>query len=280
MRELHRPAAEQNNWINRHLVYTHGYGFVAAPGNEVDSEGLPNFDAKDMPVTGALVERTKLKESRIYFGESPARPTTSSSEAREAGAGLPRERRPGQKNTTYAGKGGVPVGSFFNRMLYAAKYGEMNLLLSSDVNENSKILYDRNPQERIAKVAPFLSLDDNPYPAIVNGRVVWIADAYTTSNAYPYSQSKSLEAMTRDTVTDPRLVVPQPRDQINYMRNSVKATVDAYDGTVTPVRLGRQGPDPADLAEGLPGHHQAAGRDVRRAAGSTCATRRPVQGPA
>jgi uncharacterized protein len=234
VRELTGPPPEQNNWINRHLVYTHGYGFVAAPGNEVDSEGLPNFDAKDMPVTGALVDRTKLKESRIYFGEAPG----STDYVIVGGTGnqeldYPESGGTGQKNTTYDGKGGVPVGSFLNRMLYAAKYGEINLLLSGDVNANSKILYERNPQARIAKVAPFLSMDDNPYPAIVNGRVVWIADAYTTSNAYPYSQSKSLEAMTRDTVTDPRLVVPQPRDQINYMRNSVKAVVDAYDGSVS-----------------------------------------------
>ncbi|MGJ6961310.1 UPF0182 family membrane protein [Streptosporangium sp. G11] len=236
VRELTGPPAEQNNWINRHLVYTHGNGFVAAPGNEVDSEGLPNFDAKDMPVTGALVDRTKLKESRIYFGEAPgstAYVVVGGTGQQKQELDYPESGGTGQKNTTYDGKGGVPVGSFLNRMLYAAKYGEINLLLSGDVNTNSKILYERNPQERIAKVAPFLSLDDNPYPAIVGGRVVWIADAYTTSNAYPYSQSKSLEAMTRDTITDPRQVVPQPRDQINYMRNSVKAMVDAYDGTVS-----------------------------------------------
>ncbi|MBG0833377.1 UPF0182 family protein [Planomonospora sp. ID67723] len=239
VRELIGPPAEQNNWINRHLVYTHGYGFVAAPGNRVDAEGLPDFTAKDMPVTGPLTEQTKLKESRIYFGEHPLAADYSVvggdreqeldypfSENNGAGTGT------GQKNTTYTGKGGVPIGSFFNRMLYAAKYGEINLLLSGDIDDKSKILYERDPAKRIAKVAPFLSLDNNPYPAIIDGRVVWIVDAYTTSNAYPYAQSKSLDEMTRDTVTDPRLVVQQPRDQINYMRNSVKATVDAYDGTV------------------------------------------------
>ncbi len=236
VRELTGPPKEQDNWINRHLVYTHGYGFVAAPGNEVDSQGLPDFDAKDMPVTGSLAERTKLKESRIYFGESPAAPEyVIVGGDRKPGQELdyPESSGTGQQNTTYAGKGGVPVGSFLNRLLYAAKYGETNLLLSGDINDKSKILYERNPQARIAKVAPFLSLDDNPYPAVVDGRVVWIADAYTTSNSYPYSDSRSLEEMTRDTVTDPRLVVQQPRDKINYMRNSVKATVDAYDGTVT-----------------------------------------------
>ncbi|MET8339685.1 UPF0182 family protein [Streptosporangium canum] len=233
VRELTGPPREQDNWINRHLVYTHGYGFVAAPGNEVDSQGLPNFDAKDMPVTGPLVQRTGLKESRIYFGESPTAPeyvVVGGDKKQELD--YPESGGTGQQNTTYVGKGGVPVGSFLNRVLYAAKYGEKNLLLSSDINDKSKILYERNPLDRIAKVAPFLSLDDNPYPAIVDGRVVWIADAYTTSNAYPYSDSRSLEAMTRDTVTDPRMVVQQPRDQINYMRNAVKATVDAYDGTV------------------------------------------------
>ncbi|MBB2913575.1 hypothetical protein FHS43_004879 [Streptosporangium becharense] len=254
VRELTGPPPAQNNWINRHLVYTHGYGFVAAPGNEVDAEGLPNFDSKDMPVTGPLVERTKLTESRIYFGEAPA-----SAEYVIVGGGgkqelnYPKSGGTGQENTTYDGKGGVPVGSFFNRLLYAAKYSEINLLLSGDINDQSKILYERNPQERVAKVAPFLSLDDNPYPAIVGGRVVWIADAYTTSNSYPYSQSKSLEAMTRDTVTDPRAVVPQPRDRINYMRNSVKATVDAYDGTVTLYAWDEQDPILQTWRKAFPG---------------------------
>ncbi|GAA3442061.1 UPF0182 protein [Planomonospora venezuelensis] len=237
VRELLGPERAQDNWINRHLVYTHGYGFVAAPGNKVDAKGLPDFTAKDMPVLGPLVDQTQLKESRIYFGEGfTAAEYSVVGGDREQELDYPFSGEngtgSGQKNTTYTGKGGVPVGSFFNRMLYAAKYSEINLLLSGDINDKSKILYERDPAKRVAKVAPFLSLDNNPYPAVVDGRVVWIVDAYTTSNAYPYSQSKSLEAMTRDTVTDPRLVVQQPRDQINYMRNSVKAMVDAYDGTV------------------------------------------------
>ncbi|MEZ0076703.1 UPF0182 family protein [Planotetraspora sp. GP83] len=234
VRELTVPPTEQDNWINRHLVYTHGYGFVAAPGNEVDTEGLPNFDAKDMPVTGPLVTATGLKEPRVYFGErgtdyviaggSPNKPQELD---------YPESSGTGQQNTTYTGKGGVPLASFFNRLLYAVKYGEKNLLLSGDINDQSRILYDREPAERVAKVAPFLNLDSDPYPAIVNGRIVWIIDAYTTANEYPYSQSKSFSDMIRDTATDPRAITPPPRDQINYIRNSVKATVDAYDGTVT-----------------------------------------------
>ncbi|MEV5329586.1 UPF0182 family protein [Nonomuraea sp. NPDC052634] len=235
VRELDGPPEGQNNWINRHLVYTHGYGFVAAPGNQVDSSGLPAYDAKDMPVTGPLVQSTQLKESRIYYGEDPA-----SAQYVIAGGNpnapqeldYPETGGTGQKNTTYTGRGGVPVGSFFNRLLYAAKYGEANILLSGDINDNSKILYVRNPRERVQKVAPYLTLDGNAYPAIVDGRVQWIVDGYTTSNDYPYSQSESLGEMTRDTSTDRRVIAQQPSDRINYIRNSVKATVDAYDGTV------------------------------------------------
>ncbi|MGN9784890.1 UPF0182 family membrane protein [Nonomuraea sp. ZG12] len=238
VRELTGPPQGQNNWINRHLVYTHGYGIVTAPGNKVDSGGLPDYDAKNMPVTGPLVTSTDLKESRIYFGEhenitnnyaiaggNPNRPQELD---------YPETGGTGQANTTYTGAGGVPVGSFINRLFYAAKYGEVNILLSGDINDNSKILYERNPRLRIQKVAPFLTLDSNPYPAIVDGRVTWIVDAYTTSNAYPYSQSESLGEMTRDLSTDrSRVIAQQPQDKINYIRNSVKATVDAYDGTVT-----------------------------------------------
>ncbi|TDE44658.1 UPF0182 family protein [Nonomuraea mesophila] len=235
VRELTSPPQDQNNWINRALVYTHGYGFVAAPGNQVDSSGLPAYDAKDMPVTGPLVDSAKLKESRIYFGEDP-----SSSEYVIAGGNpenpqeldYPETGGTGQKNTTYTGKGGVPVGSFINRLVYAAKYSEANILLSGDINDNSKILYVRHPRERVEQVAPFLTLDGNPYPAIIDGRVTWVLDGYTTSNDYPYAQSESLGDMTRDTSTDRRVIAQQPRDQINYIRNSVKATVDAYDGTV------------------------------------------------
>ncbi|MEV4806520.1 UPF0182 family protein [Nonomuraea sp. NPDC049421] len=235
VRELDGPPEGQNNWINRHLVYTHGYGFVAAPGNKVDTSGLPDYDAKDMPVTGPLVNSTQLKESRIYYGEDPA-----SAEYVIAGGNpnapqeldYPETGGTGQKNTTYTGRGGVPVGSFLNRLLYAAKYGEANIVLSGDVNDNSKILYVRNPRERVQKVAPYLTLDGNAYPAIIEGRVQWIVDGYTTSNDYPYSQSESLGEMTRDTSTDRRVIAQQPSDRINYIRNSVKATVDAYDGTV------------------------------------------------
>ncbi|MFE3448705.1 UPF0182 family protein [Nonomuraea sp. NPDC059194] len=263
VRELTGPPAQQNNWINKHLVYTHGYGFVAAPGNEVDSEGLPNFDAKDMPVIGSLGET--LKEPRVYFGEQMATeyviaggPTAKAGQGQELD--FPLSGGTGQSNTTYTGAGGVPVGSFFNRLVYAAKYGEKNILLSGDVNDNSKILYERNPRDRVAKVAPFLTLDGNPYPAVVDGRITWIVDGYTLSNDYPYSQSKSLASMTEDTATLRGVVAQQPRDQINYIRNSVKATVDAYDGTVTLYAWDSKDPILQTWSKAFPGVIQPASK--------------------
>lgn len=231
VRELTGPPREFDNWINRHLIYTHGYGFVAAPGNKVTSEGLPDFDAKDMPINGPLVTSTGLKEPRVYYGEQGSDYVIAPTNSKELD--YPGNEPTGQVNTTYTGKGGVPIGGVFNRLLYAIKYGEKNLLLSSDIGDKSRILYDRNPAQRVAKVAPFLTLDSDPYPALVGGRIVWIIDGYTTSNEYPYAQSRSLSDMIEDTATDPQAITPQPRDQINYIRNSVKATVDAYDGTVT-----------------------------------------------
>jgi len=223
VREVKAP--ETNNWINRHLVYTHGYGMVAAPGNKV-TEGNPDFVEANIPPSNALGSY----EPRIYFGEN-------SPEYSVVGGGKIEldyvDDNNQQVSTQYTGKGGVPIGSFFHRLLYAAKYNEPNFILSGAINQNSKILYIRNPRDRVQQVAPFLTLDGDPYPAIVNGRILWIIDGYTISNGYPYSQSNSLRDMTRDTSTEAHRVVGQPADRINYIRNSVKATVDAYDGTVT-----------------------------------------------
>nr|MCU0266865.1 UPF0182 family protein [Actinomycetes bacterium] len=140
----------------------------------------------------------------------------------------------GQANNTYSGKGGVPVGSLFERLLFTAKFQEGNILLSDLVNPESRILWIREPVERIEKVAPWLTLDSDPYPSVVDGRIVWIVDGYTTTNGYPYSRRTSLGEATADSLTSTRAGVIVPvREEVNYIRNSVKATVDAYDGTVT-----------------------------------------------
>ncbi|GII89343.1 UPF0182 protein [Sphaerisporangium siamense] len=230
VREIGTPP--DRNWINEHLVYTHGFGFVAGQGSKTDAQGKPDFLVKDIPPTKGLGDF----EPRIYFGEhSPQYSIVGGDKKMELD--FPEQtaggQGSGQVNTTYTGKGGVPIGNFFTRLLYAAKYSETNLLLSSDINDKSRILYNRAPRQRVEQVAPFLTLDGDPYPAIVGGRVVWIVDGYTMSDSYPYAERRSFGEMTRDTSTERQLTPQQPRDHINYIRNSVKATVDAYDGTVT-----------------------------------------------
>jgi uncharacterized membrane protein (UPF0182 family) len=231
VREVSGAPEGRQNWINDHLVYTHGYGFVGAPGNRATDKGEPDFIEKNIPPTGSLGNF----EPRIYFGEQSPNYSIVGAPAGSTPAELdfPDESQAGQQNNTYKGTGGVPVGSLLNRLLFSVKFQEKNLLLSGAINDDSRILYNRTPRERVERVAPWLTLDGDPYPAIVNGRVLWILDGYTTSNGYPYSERMSLGDATRDTVTDTRSAVArQANDRVNYMRNSVKATVDAYDGTV------------------------------------------------
>ncbi len=224
-RELDQRAlqADQRNFINERLTYTHGYGFVAAPANTADTFGAPSFSIRDIPTKTPI---TLTREPRIYYGElSPSYSVV--------GTDQPEIDRPSESNesqpstNTYDGKGGVDIGGRLRRLLYAVKFREPNLMLSSSLTDRSKILYNRNPRDRVAKVAPFLQLDQDPYPAIVDGKILWIVDGYTTTDGYPYAELKEFGAVTRDS----RGGTLQGR--INYIRNSVKATVDSYDGTVT-----------------------------------------------
>jgi len=232
VRELNIEGNPSRNWINDHLVYTHGFGFVSAFGNTVDADGKPNFLVGDLPPTTGLGKF----QPRVYFGENV--PDYSI-------IGGPKTDTPvefdypddasanGQKNYTYTGKGGVPMGGLFKKLLFAIQYQEQRIVLSSLINSESKILYNRSPRDRVAKVAPWLTLDGDPYPAIVDGKIQWIIDGYTTSSGYPYSQTTALGAATTDALTTNSAAVTAQRNQnINYIRNSVKATVDAYDGTV------------------------------------------------
>ncbi|QLL22820.1 UPF0182 family protein [Actinobacteria bacterium IMCC25003] len=233
VRELNINGNPSRNWINDHLVYTHGFGFVAAYGNQVDADGKPNFLVGDLPPTQGLGKF----EPRIYFGENV--PDYSIIGGKKSNSPVEFDypddtSANGQKNYTYTGKGGVPVGSTLNKLLFAIKYGEQRILLSNLINSDSKILYNRAPRERVAKVAPWLTLDGDPYPAVVDGKITWIIDGYTTSAGYPYSKSTSLATATNDALTaNSTSITAQSNKAVNYIRNSVKATVDAYDGTVT-----------------------------------------------
>ncbi len=233
LREINLAGIPDANWINRTTVYTHGFGFTGAYSNTATSDGAPSFFEANIPPKGVL----GIKQPRIYFGENS--PTYSivggpkGAPARELD--YPDDTSAnGQKNNTYDGSGGVPVGSLFNKLVFAVRYQEGNILLSNLVNADSKILYDRTPKTRVQKVAPWLRLDGDPYPAVVNGRILWILDGYTASNAYPYSARSQLGQVTSDSITaNSQFVQAQASDDVNYIRNSVKATVDAYDGTVT-----------------------------------------------
>ena len=221
----------QRNWLNDHTVYTHGYGVVAAYGNQKDQDGKPVFFEQNIPSTGTLGQF----EPRIYFGEQ----SPDYSIVGAAAGAAPREfdfpdaSPAGQANTTYAGSGGVAIGSLPRKVAYAVKYREMNFLLSDAVNADSRLIDHRTPRDRVQRVAPWLTLDGNAYPAVVDGRVLWIVDGYTTTADYPNSHLTSIESATSDSITSSRTSVQSINaGQVNYIRNSVKATVDAFDGTV------------------------------------------------
>jgi uncharacterized membrane protein (UPF0182 family) len=219
-----------DTWVNSSTVYTHGYGVVAAYGNQRSADGQPVFLESGIPTTGALGKF----EPRVYFGESS--PTYSI-------VGAPKSAKPieldypsstdtgsEQTYTTFTGNGGPKLDNAFKKLVYALKFQSEQIFLANSVNEKSQILYDRDPVTRVQKVAPYLTLDSDAYPSVVDGRVKWIIDGYTTSANYPYSTPVGLSDAIADTETPAQ---PFALDKINYIRNSVKATVDAYDGSVT-----------------------------------------------
>ncbi|OKI68875.1 hypothetical protein A6A27_03170 [Micromonospora sp. CB01531] len=231
---------QQSNWINRHTVYTHGYGLVAAPANQVVCGGQPYFvsgflgdSGKEAQGCASATEQIPAQQPRIYYGERmKADDYAIVGQTGERNVEFDRPTSSGgEQYYTYTGEGGVKIGSFTRRLLYAIKEQESNFLLSEAVNQDSKLLYVRNPRDRVEKVAPFLTLDGDPYPAVVNGRVQWIVDGYTTAATYPYAERVNLQAETADELTG-RGTFQLARENVNYIRNSVKATVDAYDGTV------------------------------------------------
>lgn len=223
-------AENQQSWINRHMKYTHGNGFLAAPADRVNSVpgqgpgsgGYPVFSMSDVANGGN--GKIKVDQPRTYYGELI---TDYAIVGGDPGS-PPREYDTANKMYKYKGSGGVSIGSWFERLVFASYYGERNILFNQAIGSNSKIIFNRNPRERVKQVAPWLKLDGDSYPAVINGEIKWILDGYTTLNNYPYSQRTSFAQASNDT----RSSEPQPDQQINYIRNSVKVTVDAYDGTV------------------------------------------------
>lgn len=205
-RELNSDSLPNRNWINERLTFTHGYGVTLGPVNQVTPEGLPVLFIKDLPPQSSV--NLAIEEPSIYYGQASNDHVFVKTQAREFH--YPR----GDDNvyTTYEGSGGVPISSLFRRLLFSIRLRSFKTLLSEDITNESRVMFYRRPDERIARIAPFLLYDPDPYLVISNGRLFWLHDAYTTSSGYPYSSPAA--------------------SGINYIRNSVKVTVDAYNGTV------------------------------------------------
>lgn len=212
-REINREDLPSQSWVNRHLVYTHGYGIVAAPTNAATPQGDPDFLVSGIPLReDAPIDVTR---PQLYFGENLPGYALVDAEQDEFDYPLEEEE---DATTRYDGEDGVALSNIVRRAAFALRFGDVNPLISGQINGGTKVLYQRDIRDRVDKLAPFLEFDADPYPVAIDGRIMWVLDAYTTTDRYPYSQSVDGQGgLARE---------------FNYVRNSVKATIDAYDGTV------------------------------------------------
>jgi uncharacterized membrane protein (UPF0182 family) len=212
---------QANTWVNRHLIYTHGYGLAMSPVNEVTSEGLPQLLIKDLPPVSDI--SLKVDRPEIYYGEKTQEYILVKTSTQEFD--FPR----GDKNvyTNYQGNGGVAIDSFFKRLLFAIEFQDPQILFTTYLTPESRIMFNRPIKRRVKAVAPFLAYDTDPYMVVSGGRLFWIQDAYTISNMYPYSK---------------RSKNPFRRIGLNYIRNSVKVIIDAYNGDVSYYTIDAQDP--------------------------------------
>jgi uncharacterized membrane protein (UPF0182 family) len=204
-RELNPAGIPNRTWVSRHLIYTHGCGLIAAPASLATEDGRPSYI--DLKVT----------KPQIYFGDRLGEYAVVKSSQKEQAC-------PGGNQTSFVGDGGIKVNSFIRRVALAVNFGEFNLFGSNLITQDSQILLQRDVRSRVAKIAPFLHLDADPYPVVVNGEVKWVIDAFTTTNRYPYAESANVSQLTAGSGLN---------HSFNYVRNSVKAVVDAYTGKVT-----------------------------------------------
>jgi uncharacterized membrane protein (UPF0182 family) len=215
-RELNPGGVPSQSWVNRRLQFTHGYGAVLSPTNGVTGDGLPEFLVKDIPPVGD----PKITQPRIYYGENNNSYAVVHSGQKEIDFQSASGRT---ESSSYAGKGGVALNSYLRRFAFFLRFSDYNLLISNLVTPQSKVMYIRNIADRMHKVAPFLRYDADPYPVILDGRVIYVQDAYTVTSRYPYAQAAdNSELPATSGLTTP----------FNYIRNSVKVTIDAYDGTM------------------------------------------------
>ena len=222
-RELDQTNLPAVGWVNERLQYTHGYGVVFSPANNVASQGQPDFYVKGVPAT-TTVSELEVEQPRIYFGESAESVEYEVVNSLQDEVDYPLSTE-GQSvaYTNYSGDGGVGIGSFFRRLGFALRYSELNLLISNQLSDDSKLIMERNVVSRVKKAAPFLYTDNDPYLALIDGNLFWIIDMYTVSDKYPYAQPADTRRINENSG------LPM---NFNYLRNSVKAVVNAYDGTM------------------------------------------------
>ncbi len=235
VRELNPAALPNRTWVNERLVFTHGHGLTLGPVNQVTSEGLPVLFVRDLPpVTTVDID---ISEPSIYFGELANDYVIVRTKAPEF------HYPKGEDNvsSTYAGTGGIPIGSFWNKLLFAIRFRSYQILLSDDITNESRLMFERQIRRRVAKIAPFLVLDEDPYPVVSEGRIFWIQDAYTVSDRYPYASAAG---------------------GVNYIRNSVKITDRRLSRHRDVLRRRYHGSDRADAREDFPGPDAAARRDA------------------
>jgi uncharacterized membrane protein (UPF0182 family) len=227
VRELEEVNLPRDDWLNQRLLYTHGFGAVVNEANVVADQGQPRFLLSDVPPR-AVVEDFELTEPRVYFGETyeEGRPkiVKTGDAPQEIDFPLADE---GTAYNEYDGSAGVVLDNFWKRIAFAFRYRDLNLLISGEIRSDSRVLVERNVGHILEQVAPFLTLDTDPYPVILDGEILWVVDLYTTSSWYPYAQPLTREATGRLAESS------QLHEGINYIRNSVKAVVDANDGDVT-----------------------------------------------
>ena len=208
-RELVPSSLPSRTWVNETQTFTHGYGLTLGPVNQVTEQGLPELFIQDLPPKVLFEDDLSIERPEIYFGEAPNTPVYLQTKNLEFDYPAGEEN----KYSVYAGKGGISVGSMVDRALVAARLGDLQLFLTNDITPESRVLLYRNIKDRVRRLAPFLEYDRDPYMIIDQGRQVWVLDAYTVSDSFPYST--------------------EVRGIGNYMRNSVKVTIDAFDGDVT-----------------------------------------------
>ncbi len=220
VREINSQDLPSTSWVNTHLQYTHGYGMVVSPANQATSNGDPVFDVGGVPPSSSSGLPT-ITQPSVYFGLNEPGYVVANTKQPELDY---QENNGNSQESHYQGDGGVQLSNFFNRIMFAFRFSDLNLLISDQLTDKSRVIFDRDIRTRVSKAAPFLSLDSDPYPVVVNGQIDFIQDAYTTTDNYPYSQNANTSALS------PNSGLP---GTFNYIRNSVKVVMNAYTGKMT-----------------------------------------------